>query len=141
MDTGIGVWIDRRQAVIVAADAQAGGEEARGITRITTDLQKQLRLSSGRRAKTSYGTQTAPSDDMRETSSNENLQVFFDDVVAALRGARSIYIFGPGEAKEEFKKRLDRDGLGRRIDGVETAGRMSDRQIAAKVRKHYGPRE
>jgi hypothetical protein len=138
METGVGVWIDRRRAIIVAqpdADGESGA-----ITTITTDLEKQLRLSGGRRAKTSYGTQTAPADDMRETSSNANLQVFFDDVVAALRGAHSIYLFGPGEGKEEFKKRLERDGLGRRIDGVETVGRLSDRQIAARVREHFRPR-
>ena len=139
MGTGMGVWIDRRQAVIVAAGAGTR-DGFPDIRRITTDLEKQLRLSGGRRARTSsYGTQSAPSDDMRETSSNENLKVFFDDVVAALRGAHSIFIFGPGEAKEEFKKRLERDGLGRRIDGMEAAGKLSDRQIAAKVRKHYSP--
>jgi hypothetical protein len=138
MATRIGVWIDSRMAVIVPAEDTQG--EVGGIRRITTYLEKQLHLSSGERAKTSYGKQIAPTDDMRETSSKENLKVFFDDVVAALRGAHSIFIFGPGEPKEEFKKRLERDGLGGRIDGVETVGRMSDRQIAAKVREHFRSR-
>lgn len=135
MDTGMGVWIDHRNAVVVDA-AAARGEE---ITRITTDLERQLRLPSGGRAKTSYGSQVTPSDDMRETSSQRNLQHFFDQVVAAVRAAPSVFIFGPGEAKGEFKKRLQRDGLGGRIDGVEAAGRMSDHQIAAKVREHFRP--
>jgi hypothetical protein len=114
MNRDVGVWIDRRHAVLVPAEASADG----GIMRVTTDLEKQLRLSGGRRGKTSYGTQTAPADDMRETSSRENLNIFFDDVIAALGGAHSIFM----------------------IDGVETVGRMSDRQIAAKVREHYRPR-
>jgi hypothetical protein len=136
----MGVWIDSREAVVVDAETERAGE-AGGIRRITTDLERQLRLSSGRRAETSYGPQTAPSDDMRETSSRENLRGFFDEVAAALRDARSIFIFGPGEAKGEFRKRLERDGLGGRIDGVETAGRLSERQIAAKVREHFRPRD
>lgn len=135
----VGVWIDSRRAVIAAAD-EDGEARTHGLKRITTDLEKQLRLPGGLRAKTSYGPQIAPPDDMREASSKENLQLFFDDVVAALRGAGSIFIFGPGEAKEEFRKRLERDGLGSRIDGVESVGRMSDRQIAAKVRFHYPAR-
>lgn len=139
MGTGIGVWIDSRKAVIVPAGADEGAE-AGAVRHITTFLEKQLRLSGGQRAKTDYGAQTAPADDMRETSSKANLQYFFDDVVAAVRGARSIFLFGPGEAKEEFKKRLEREGLGRRIDGVESIGRMTDRQIAAKVREHFRPR-
>ncbi|MCX6555193.1 MAG: hypothetical protein NTZ12_09310 [Candidatus Aminicenantes bacterium] len=46
-------------------------------------------------------------------------------------------IFGPGEAKGELKKRLERDGLGGRIAAVETVDKMTDRQIAAKVRKRF----
>jgi hypothetical protein len=134
----IGVWIDSRRAVIAFAEgARAAGQ---GLTKISTDLEKQLRLPGGRRAKTSYGPQTAPPDDMRETSSKANLRLFFDDVAAALRGAGAIFIFGPGEAKEEFRKRLERIGLGGRIDAVESVGRMSDRQIAAKVRRHFPAR-
>jgi hypothetical protein len=134
--TGMGVWIDSRKAVIAAAQP---GEDVE-LIRITTDFERQLRLPGGQRCRTTYGKQTAPPDDMRETMSKENLQVFFGDVVAALRGAQAIFIFGPGEVKDELKKRLVRDGLGGRIDGVEPAGRMSDRQIAAKVRGHFRPR-
>lgn len=140
ISTGTGVWLDSRKAIIVTA-AAGGTGDAGGIKRITTFLEKQLRLSGGKRAKNDYGPQTAPADDMRETSSKANLQYFFDDVVAALRGARSIFLFGPGKAKEEFRKRLEREGLGGRIDGVESIGRMSDRQIAAKVREHFRPRD
>ena len=135
---GVGVWIDSRKALIVAETDGAAG--ATVIRQITTNLEKQLRLSSGERAKTSYGLQAAPADDMRETSSNENLKSFFDDVVAVVREAHSIFIFGPGEAKEEFKKRLEQDGLGGLIDEVAVVGRMSDRQIAAKVHDHFRPR-
>lgn len=136
LDAGIGVWIDSRKAVLAAA---APGEDV-ALKRIATDLERQLRLPGGSRGKTLYGPQSAPSDDMRETMSRENLQVFFGDVVAALRGAAAIYIFGPGEAKDELKKRLEREGLGGRIDGVEPVGRMTERQIAAKTRAHFRTR-
>ncbi len=140
MGTEIGVWIDSRSAVIVAAESDLAGE-AGEIRKVAADLEKQLRLGGGERAKASlYGAQIEPADDRREMISKESLRSFFDDVVAALRGARSVFLFGPGEAKEEFKKRLERDGLGGRIVGVEPAGRMSDRQIKAKVRAHFRPR-
>ena len=50
---------------------------------------------------------------------------------------RSILIFGPGEAKGELKKRLEGDKLGGRIVSIETVDKMTDRQIAAKVRQHF----
>ena len=36
----------------------------------------------------------------------------------------------------KLKERLEKKGLGGRIVGIETADKMTDRQIAAKVRRH-----
>ncbi|MBP2681503.1 MAG: hypothetical protein H6Q78_1366, partial [Candidatus Krumholzibacteriota bacterium] len=58
-------------------------------------------------------------------------------VIASIGGAESILIFGFGEAKGELKKRLQRKNLGERIAVLETVDRMTDRQIAAKVRQHF----
>jgi hypothetical protein len=57
-------------------------------------------------------------------------------VIAHLRDAESILIFGPGEEKGELQKRLASKGLSGRIVGIETVDKMTDRQIAARVRQH-----
>jgi hypothetical protein len=54
-----------------------------------------------------------------------------------LAEADSILIFGPGEAKGELEKRLASKGLSGRVVGVETVDKMTDRQIAAKVRQRF----
>jgi hypothetical protein len=46
-------------------------------------------------------------------------------------------IFGPGEAKGELTKRLERIDLSGRIVSVETVDKMTERQIAAKVRRYF----
>jgi hypothetical protein len=48
-----------------------------------------------------------------------------------------MLIFGPGEAKGELKKRLKKANLSGRVVGVETVDKMTDHQIAAKVRQHF----
>ena len=58
-------------------------------------------------------------------------------MIAALRNAESFIIFGPGEAKGELKTRLAYKGLGGRIVEVATEDKMTERQIAAKVRQHF----
>ena len=40
---------------------------------------------------------------------------YYDEVIAVIRDAQAILILGPGEAKGELKKRLERDKLGGRI--------------------------
>ena len=50
-----------------------------------------------------------------------------------MRDADSILVFGASEAKNEFRKRLQKDNLGDRIVDVSTTDKMTDHQIAAKV--------
>jgi hypothetical protein len=58
-------------------------------------------------------------------------------VISHIREAEAILVFGPGEAKGELEKRLESKGLGRRVVGVEAIDKMTDRQIAAKVRQRF----
>jgi hypothetical protein len=60
-------------------------------------------------------------------------------VIAAIRDADAIQIFGPCEAKGGLKKRIEQDGLKAYILVVETADKMTDHQIVAKVREHFLP--
>ena len=59
-------------------------------------------------------------------------------VIAALRQFETLLLFGPGEAKGELHKRLVKMKLGARVSAVETQDKMTDAQIAAKVRAHFG---
>jgi hypothetical protein len=58
-------------------------------------------------------------------------------VIAALRAAESILIFGPGEAKGELKNQLDQARLGKNIIAMETSDKMTDGQVASKVRDYF----
>jgi hypothetical protein len=42
-----------------------------------------------------------------------------------------------GEAKGELQKRIKKNKLGGRIVDIETVDKMTDRQIASKVRQYF----
>jgi hypothetical protein len=89
------------------------------------------------RSTTSYEAQQVPADDSRERKFTGHLNIYYNAVIASIRDAESILILGPGEAKGELKKRLVRNKLHGRIVGMETIDRMTDGQIAAKVRRYF----
>jgi len=122
MKNTVGVWIDHRKAVIV----WLAGNDA-DIRLVTSDTARPHRQS---------GVAT-PADDIRQRDLTQRLNGFYDEVISCVRGAEEIFILGPGEAKGELKKRLEKDYLGRRIVGVETSDKMTDPQIVAKVREHF----
>jgi len=132
MGTKMGLWIDHKKALIVAFTDK--GEE---IRLIISKVERQPGRSGGMRSTTPYEAQQVPADDSRERKFTGHLNIYYNAVIASIRDAESILILGPGEAKGELKKRLLRNKLGGRIVGIETIDKMTDRQIAAKVRRYF----
>ena len=132
MKTKVGLWIDHRKAIVVAVADK--GEET-GL--IISAIEKQARRSPSSRHMGHYESQLVAADDSRQRAFTGHLNIYYDAVIACIRDAESILIFGPGEAKGELKERLERNNLGGCIVGTETVDKMTDRQIAAKVRKHF----
>jgi len=132
MRTRVGLWIDHRKAIVVTVSDK--GDETRLV--IST-VEKQLRRSGDSPLKGRYERQQVVADDSQQKGFTGHLNSYYDAVIASIGGAESILIFGPGEAKGELKKRLKRKNLGGRIAVLETVDKMTDRQIAAKVRQHF----
>ena len=132
MKTRVGVWIDHKKAVIVVVTDT--GEE---IRLIISHVQKQRRRAGDSPLKGPYEPQQVPADDRREREFMGHLNLYDDAVIAGMREADAILILGPGEAKGELTKRLERHHLSGRIVGSETADKMTNRQIAAKVRQYF----
>jgi len=132
MKTTVGLWIDHRKAVIVVLT-----DEAEEIKLIISKVEKQPGRPGGVRSKTPYESQLLRADDSRQRKLTGHLNIYYDAVIACIRDAESILIFGPGEAKGELKKRLETNKLSGRIVGIETIDKMTDRQIAAKVRQYF----
>jgi len=132
MKKEIGLWLDHREAIIVILTD--GGEE---IKHITSSSRKHIRYSGSSHSKTPEGLKEVTSEDQRDRKFTKNLNSYYDEVIAVVRGADSIQIFGPGEAKGELEKRIEREGLKAHILAIETVDKMTDRQISAKVREHF----
>jgi len=126
MSEQVGIWIDHRDAFIVFV-----GEGHEETERIKSDLEKHGRFSGH------AASEEGSADDQRDRQFAAHLDRYYDAVIEHVRDAKSILIFGPGEAKGEFEKRLASKGLGARVIGLETTDKMTDRQIAAKVRQHF----
>jgi len=123
MTTRAGLWIDHRKAVIVTTSDE--GEETRILE---SNVERHVRYSGGAHREP---------EDTRDRRFGGELDKFYDEIIACIRDAEAILIFGPGEAKGELKARLERDDRDDRIIAIETVDKMTDRQIAARVRERF----
>jgi hypothetical protein len=136
MKTVAGLWIDHREAVIVILSDK--GQETK---RIESGVEKQLRRSGRSPSEARFEPQMVPADDSREREYTGELADYYDEVISCLRPAEEIMVFGPGEAKGELRKRIERNKLDLRITSFEASDKMTEPQIAAKVRRHYSPKD
>ena len=125
MDHNVGIWIDHKKAVIVFASAD----------HVTA---KTLESDVG-----SHGRYSGPPDGggekKYEDRHGERLDRYYDEVISQLGQPEALLIFGPGEAKLQLKERLSRSkALAACLVGIETMDKLTDPQIVAKVKEHYG---
>jgi hypothetical protein len=125
MDKKVGLWLDRKKAVIVSI---ANNIEARRI--ITSDMQHYVLYST-----------VVPGDgspeNIRDRRFWNHLGEYYDKIIAHIRDATEIQVFGPEVAKYELQTRLENEGLAGHIVSLEEADKMTDLQIATKVQKRF----
>ncbi len=123
MKKEIGLWIDHREAVIVTLQ-----DKAEDIQRLESDVESRGRFSSGVKG---------VGEDIRDRRIEGHLEQFYDAVIAHLQDATAVLIMGPGEAKTEFHKHMEKRLPETKIVNVEAADKMTDPQIVAKVRRNF----
>ena len=132
MSTQLGLWIDHRKAIVVAITEQ--GEK---IEEIVSSVEKQLQRAGDRPLEGDYEVVQVPADNRRQRDFTKHLNIYYAAVITVIRDAESILIFGPGEAKGELKEQLEKNHLGGYIVDIETVDKMTNPQIAAKVRQYF----
>ena len=132
MKKDIGLWIDHREAIIVTLTN--GAEE---IRHIESGNAKHIRYSGSAHSKTPTDLKEVTAEDQRDRKFTNQLNKYYNEVITVIRDADTIKIFGPGEAKTELEKRIAHEGLLAHVLATETTDKMTDRQIAAKVREAF----
>ncbi|MGD8522902.1 MAG: hypothetical protein PVF56_17265 [Desulfobacterales bacterium] len=138
-----GIWLDHREAFVVSFTKNQpfvdGNQEM--IERIESDMERRVRLSGGSRTrKTPYGPQDISVDSKQEDRIKRQLREYYKEILLRISNADQILIFGPGEAKNELKKEIEKSKeLARKLKKIESADKMTRRQIAAKVRGFFKP--
>ena len=125
MKQNVGIWIDHKSAVIVSASAGTVTTKT-----LESDVEGHPRYS---------GQHDGGGEKKYEQRHGQQLDRYYDDVISRMGLPGAVLIFGPGEAKLELKERLSRSKAltGCTVD-IETVDKLTEPQIVAKVKEHFG---
>ena len=133
MKSKAGVWIDHHKAVVVQIS-----DKGEVIRQVKSDVDRPFASAGGPGSKQPDRSQNYVPENTQEHKFMNQLNTFYDAVLTSLGDADSVLIIGPGEAKGEFQKRLKSKKFPAHVVELETADKLTDPQIAAVVREHFG---
>jgi hypothetical protein len=133
MLTNIGIWIDHKEAVLVFLK---NGHTT--LERINSNAERNFRQSGGWKSGKNPGVQSIYKEQKAEERRKHQYQKFYRRIIKKINKADTVYIFGPGNAKQELTKEIQKlKGEQPAISAVQSCHKLTDNQLKAKVRSYF----
>ncbi len=130
----VGVWIDQRHATIVTLQ-----DDAVDVETVESGLDGRARPAGGARSGTPYGPQDVIKESGLDRRFGLQLHAYYDEVLARIGPATSIFAFGPARARYELIEVVSGSPLHRATaTETEACHRLTGPQIVARVKEHFG---
>jgi stalled ribosome rescue protein Dom34 len=133
MSRTIGLWVDHKEAVLVSIK-----DGTVSVRRVESEVGTRFNPSGGWKSGGTTVAQSIVKEQTEDERRKHHLHAYYQELSKAVGTAEELFIFGPGEAKHELVKKIEKNkGLRVRIAAVETCDKMTEPQIAAKVKAFF----
>ena len=133
MNKRTGVWLDRKKAYIVTLK-----KDTHHLKIIDSNADFRVREDGEGKIYTRFGNQYGAKEKAKEAKLEKQLKRYYKKIITALSGVDELYVFGPAEAKNELNKMLlEQPNMSIKIEAVKSAGKLTENQIIAAVKKHF----
>ena len=133
MKKNIGIWLDHEKSVIITLI-----NDQVTISHYIANDKNNGHQIHGASSATHFGHQDVTSERKVERRHKEHLHHYYQNIIQQISDGTKFYILGPGEAKIELEKEITKtNNLAAKLVAVESADKLSDQQIAAKVKEFF----
>lgn len=135
MKKNIGIWIDHKEAILVSVEK--GGQTT--TERIESHAESHFgRLGEVKAEDTPVAPSVSKKEQKADERHNHQLHNFYQMVIKKAGKADNIFIFGPGEAKFELAKEIEKiKGRHSKIAAVKASDKLTESQIVAKAKSFF----
>ena len=129
----IGIWMDKEKAHIITIN---NNDEK--ITTVYSNIEN-YHIGGGSGSRMKGGPQDVVQDSKYLEREKNNFKTYFKEIARYLKGADAIVIFGPAEAGEKFKKKLQKkfNLLSKKVKAVLKSDSLTINQTKAFVRDYF----
>jgi hypothetical protein len=129
----MGIWIDHKEAFLVSLQ-----DGKTTIKRVESNADSHFRPSGGWKSSGTNVAQSVSKEQTADERRKHQFRNFYQEVIEKARNASLLYIFGPGEAKGELVKEIEKiKGQSERISAVDVCDSLTENQIVAQVKSFF----
>ncbi len=133
----MGIWIDRRDAFLILIKG-----DRTTVERIESNADSHFRPKGGWKASGTAVAQSVSKEKTADERRKHQLHDFYQTLVQKITKADTLLIFGPGEAKHELTKEIEKiKGPRPRIAAVKAAEKSTENQLVAEVKAFFSVAE
>ncbi len=133
MKKNTGLWIDHKEAILVSVE----GDQT-FVQRIESAAESHLKPSGGWKSGGTVVAQSVSNEHVADERRKHQYHAFYQKVIGLLGDSASIALLGPGEAKIELAKEIERvSELRNKVAVVEICDRLTEKQLIAKVKGFF----
>jgi stalled ribosome rescue protein Dom34 len=130
------IWLDHRSATILSI---VGETESKHVIESGVELRRRMKRKDEQYSHTNQP-YIAPGHRLAERKKHQ-LARYYQEICTYVEDASDIMILGPGVAKTELEKRIeDQPSFAGKLQLVESAGRLTQNQVAARLREFTAKR-
>lgn len=118
-----GVWMDQKHAYVIASpDKSASGD---------FDIFAEVKCED-------HDDDAYKNEKVNQSKETQELKKYFKEIASFIDDVQSIYIFGPGQAQEQFKNFLkDYQNFDEKEIKLGTSDKISENQMIAKTKAFF----
>jgi len=130
----VGIWIDHKEAILVFVE-----DDQATVEHIESNAESHFRPSSGGKASGSSAVAVSVAKEQKaEERRKHQYRNFYKQVIQQCGQPGALYIFGPGEAKLELAKEIEKlKSHQYSILAVETSDKLTQNQLVQKVKAFF----
>jgi hypothetical protein len=133
-ETAAGVWLDQNKAYIIRLD----GNHEPEMKKIKSEVESRVRIPGEGKVFARFGNAFLDDQEKKQRRQQQQRRRYFDSILKELAGVNYLFLFGPGKAKEELKKRMEKKpACAATIVAEETTDRLTKNQMIALTKKFF----
>jgi hypothetical protein len=137
MKKNTGLWIDHKEAILVSIE---NGQTL--VQRVASGAESHHKPSGGWKSGGTSVAQSVSNEHVDEERRRHQYHAFYQKVIVLLGDSDNVALFGPGEAKIELAKEIEKVAdLHRKEVTVETCDRVTENQFIAKVKTFFSSKK